>query len=250
MVEKSFTRNSGTWSSFMGRSNPLTPEKGDAPRPFHPVAEMHFEGLDKEVAWSSEAIRKTMEEELTVSADFRSVTHRVVLSALRPRTRFATLHVSTHFDLSTHPAEDDIGITDIEGAEVADVAVQAVDDGISKTVTLVLPPGAPGDIQEVAYTHHFDFDAPVEMVLDRVFAWQLLYYGCTITFEAGVPKNPRLQVLACKALAGVSEGVELTRPLTPRGNSVEFRLDEPCGMQALVVWDRPEVTPSARSSCR
>lgn len=240
MAEKRFSRNSAAWSSFMGRGNPLTPNTGDAPRLFNPDAGMHFDSLDKTLTWSGEAIRKTMEEELTVSADRRHVTHRVVLSARRPRTRMATLHISSHFDLNTHPAEGDIGVYDIEGAEVAHVAVETVDDGISKIVTLVLPPGAPGEIQQVSYSHRFDFVEPVEMVLDRIFAWQLLYYGCKIVFEGGVPDNPRLQIVACKSLLDVSDGVELTRPLTPCGDCVEFRLDEPFGMQAMVVWDSPE----------
>lgn len=247
MAEKRFSRNSAAWSSFMGRGNPLTPDKGDAPRLFSPDAGMHFDNLDKTLTWSGEAIRKTMEEELTVSADLRHVTHRVVLCARRPRTRQATLHISSHFDLNTHPDEDDIGVYDIEGAEVTDVAVETVDDGTSKIVTLLLPPGAPGDMQQVAYTHRFDFVEPVEMVLDRIFAWQLLYYSCRIVFEGGVPDNPRLQIVACKNLLEVSDGVEFTRPLTPRDNSVEFRLDEPYGMQALVIWDPPEEAEWKRS---
>ncbi len=225
-----------------GASQLLAAPAGEVPRNSEGSSKAHFSNLDDGIVWSNEAIRKTMEEELVVSGGLRTVEHRVTLTARRTRTANATLHVSCHFDRNSLPDESNIGVHDVEGAEVTDVAVQQDESGITKIVTLTLPSAAPGTAQQVAYSHRFDSERPVDSAIDRVFAWPLLYYSCTIRFDDDVPENLRLTLEASEDLDATTPGIEFVRPLTVDGNTASFRLEDPYGMRARVVWDSAETS--------
>lgn len=200
-------------------------------------ASRHFHELDKEISWDNEAVRKTMSEKIILSEDLCSAEYRISLVVQLPAVHKPTVHLSTHYLKDLMPAEGDIGVYDVEGATIGATIEKDLGDAISRTTTLELPPGIPGQMRQVSYAHHFVFPKPVTFTVDRVFSWPLLYYTCDVTFLGSVPDAPRWEVMRETQADLDSPEPLFSRPLMPVGNTLSVVLENPCNMWAVIRWD-------------
>lgn len=216
----------------------FTPQEGTQPNLDRTVVEEHLKELNSELDWNYEAYRKTMEEDVTISADRHFEESRITLVVQLPDVPQPTLHLSTHLVHGLHHDADDIGIYDIRGATVGETITKELDDGLSKTMTLLLPQGRPGQLHQVQYVHRVRYQHPLDYTLDRLFLWHLLLYKARVTFEGSLPNNIRWEIHSSDSSDAYNDAQLLfSQPLTPIGNTVSAMLENPQDMWALIRWD-------------
>lgn len=223
---------------------PLTPTEGSHPTVTCTQARRHFRELDTSIVWDNEAYRKTMSETIVISEDFCRAESHITLVVQLPAVHKPVIHVSAHLDknmVSAHD-EDYIGVYDVEGATIGETVTKDLDDAVSKTTTLILPPGIPGQLCQISYKQLFVYSEPMTSACNRLFPWPLLYYTCEVTFEGEVPDNPRWEVIIEMDDTDPHPEPTLSCPLTPVGNTVSATLEKPCDMWAVVRWDNKGAT--------
>lgn len=151
-----------------------------------------FGELDALTDWEGEVIREVLEEEIIVSADFRHIERRITILARITGKSSPTLHVSNSWESPTElDSPNDIGVYNIEGANIGETIETFHEGTISKTTTLLLPDYVPvGELHRVYYEHRYRAtEAPFSIAGKRAFSWPLRFYTCRVIFLGELPSN-------------------------------------------------------------
>lgn len=196
-----------------------------------------FQKVDEKTDWSNEVYREELNENITVSADFRKIRQHVRVGVRVPYTANGTLHVSSVWDKTAHIAPDDIGVYEIEGAHVGPTITDHVPDSTVKTTTLILPEEAkPGDLHYISYEHRFISSIPQKSTSERAFSWHLNLYSCAVTFLGRTPDNIEWILTSLDENSFATQKNIYTRPLTPTGNTVTISVRDIENALGTITW--------------
>lgn len=197
-----------------------------------------FATMNSDVRWDGEVHREALTEEVLISADFHSVLIRnsiIVRYGPNPRP---TMHISIFWDEDNPPpADDDIGIYEIDGATVGKVRTRVESFGIGKTTSLMLPKGEEGTLHRLYYEQRYTSEPPLTETATRSFPFPISVYTGKVIFEGEVP--PKLRFLQSRTDDAGIEKIVRTRPLEPFGNSVQASAEDVVHATALFRWDLP-----------
>ena len=197
-----------------------------------------FSSIDQDINWDGEVYREAMEEEFHISGGFRSVQMQVSLVVRYGAKPDPTLHVSAFWDPENTPTEDDIGVYEIDGAEVGQTLTETFPYGTTKTTTLHLPSGSEGDLRQIRYEQGYRSQSPLEVAVLRAFAWPISVYTGRVYFDETVPPNIRWEESHVDA-SGTEKRVRVRR-LEPAGNFVQMSVENISNATGAFWWDLPE----------
>lgn len=197
-----------------------------------------FSSMDQDIDWDGEVYREAMEEEFHVSKDFHSVQMKISLVVRYGANPNPTLHVSAFWDTENTPPEEDIGVYEIDGAEVGPTRTEVYPYGISKTTTLFLPSGSEGDLRQIRYDQGYYSQEPLEVAVLRAFSWPISVYTGRVAFEGQVPPNIRWEQSHVDS-SGTEKRVR-ERHLEPSGNFVQMSVENIANATGAFWWDLPE----------
>lgn len=197
-----------------------------------------FQEIDKKTDWTQEVYREELNENITVSADFRKIRQSVRVAVRVPYEQQGTLHVSSMWDKNSYIASDDIGVYEVEGARVGDTVAGVVEDGVVKTTTLILPEDCePGDLHYISYEHRFVSKLPHTTTAERSFSWHLNLYSCSVTFLGRIPEQIEWVLTSLDENSFVTHKNIYTRPLTPTGNTVTISVRDIENAAGSITWN-------------
>lgn len=201
---------------------------GSVPTYIDAAHEEHFHSFTQIVDSRREVIRETIEEHLSVSADFLTVDQSLSTLVRIPDTDKPTLHTTAWWTKNDIlPDKDDIGIYDIKGAYVSEVWEKNFGDDLAKIICLEFPDYATsGNLHNVSYKISFRSDKPMTETTERIFSQKLRYYSCAVTFEGEAP--PVLQYVLTHTDTenpDVSHAT-IVREMRPHNGSVQVTLED------------------------
>lgn len=195
-----------------------------------------FSATDDSIDWDGEVYREAMDEEIIMSADFRTVRMKVSLVVRYKSNSSPTLHVASFWHVGETPLENEIGLYEIEGAEIAQVHTETLPDGISTITELRLPTGTSGEIRRICYEQGYTSPTPLHASAARAFSWPIVYSGRVI-FEGEVPQNIRW--VATQTHSNEVDRTVRALQLTPNENVVQHSMEAISNSSASFLWDAP-----------
>lgn len=173
------------------RSKNMRSNVGGMPS-FNSVAkEQHFRSVEELIDPAHEVIRESIEEHLSVSADFHTITQDLSILVRIPDTKTPTMHTTAWWTKDDDlPDDDDIGVYNIKGAYPLSTQVNTFDDGLVKITCLGFPSYvAPHSLHHVSYKLRFHYDTPIIETTGRLISSKLRYYSCSLSFEGEAPQS-------------------------------------------------------------
>lgn len=197
----------------------------------------NFAGVDGMVHWEHEVVREVMEEDITISADFRTVDMKMML-VVRPVVEDSTLHMTGLWDEGHPPADGDIGLYNVLGARIGKTVSDTTPAGVVRVTTLHMPEDIkPGEPHHVCFERRFWSDEPRKYAIKRAFSWPYRFYVCRVTFEGEVPEGIEWSLSSTRGVHG--GGVErtiLSRPLHPYGHTVMATMEHVSNAVGAIRW--------------
>lgn len=195
-----------------------------------------FDDLDIATSWSNEVTREMLEEEIRVSADFRTVDIKVA-QIVRVGSKRATLHVTGFWDEGVPPAPDDIGIYNVLGAQIGATKTEETARGVAKSTTLVIPDSIPqGGLHHVVYERRFGSAQPLKYAIKRAFSWPIKLYMCRVVFDGEVPQGIEWALSSTVDRDESTEKTILAMELEPQGNVVMVTAESLANAVGTVRW--------------
>lgn len=224
-------------SSAAARAN--AGSNGNVPQNSDTEVLRNFGGIDASIDWEDEAIREILEEEVRVSADFRTVTSRITILARVPNLYTSpALHVSSFWNRDALPSPDDIGVYQIEGATVGETLTEVMPEGVSKTTTLHLPTTLPPNtLHRVYYEQgYFNLPEPVTVAALRAFSWPLRFYTARLTFEGELPASVEWRLSKTDPKGSYVQQVITSKQLRPINKTVQASIENISNAVSSFTW--------------